>query len=601
VSDDTILARLKTQNVGQFVAEIGAASKSVLGFGVAEEEAAAKAKLTWIETKALGVAMYSLRRYAFYGITALGASAVAAVKMGLSFDEAKQQATGAFTATLGGAAAARREVQLLTADTEQTGIQLGALASSAETMQSFGFTLRDVNTDILAMANYAERAHKGVAGFNSLVEVFDRIHQKGQLTALDLRTLTAEGIPALAILRKQLNLTPAQVALLQKNKLVIPAQYALPALAQGLVQRSNVLGTNVGQQLGRTHAFLAQIFGTGESGLFGFVTKGLEGLNARLKRGAAGQQTGGLQGLLLGMDPSGRLLRAEQTLANVTRAVADAFVFAWKVALPLRILVAALAGGTAFLAGRTGLLTIGLKTLAFWYIATRTRMLLFAGAEKVVAATTFLLDSATTIYIASLYAYDLAIALFTLDTEAAAAALTALNLVFLANPITWIIIGVAALGVGLYLLVTRVKAVRTAFVWVFDEVREGFRDLIHWISKAWNLLSFHVGGFSVFGHHIGGFTLHVTPIGIIPGLASGGDVSRGGTALIGERGPELLNLPAGARVTPLTRSSGSGDLFAAIGSLIEALSQGLVGDVTMDAAKVGEAIFRAKQLREAIA
>jgi len=38
---------------------------------------------------------------------------------------------------------------------------------------------------------------------------------------------------------------------------------------------------------------------------------------------------------------------------------------------------------------------------------------------------------------------------------------------------------------------------------------------------------------------------------LYPAMADGGDVTRGGFALVGERGPEFLNLPAGATVTPL--------------------------------------------------
>lgn len=42
----------------------------------------------------------------------------------------------------------------------------------------------------------------------------------------------------------------------------------------------------------------------------------------------------------------------------------------------------------------------------------------------------------------------------------------------------------------------------------------------------------------------------------VPGLAEGGTVSRSGAVLVGERGPELLSLPSGARVTPLDASAG---------------------------------------------
>jgi phage-related protein len=48
---------------------------------------------------------------------------------------------------------------------------------------------------------------------------------------------------------------------------------------------------------------------------------------------------------------------------------------------------------------------------------------------------------------------------------------------------------------------------------------------------------------------IGGFASGV--VSHIPGLAEGGTTSRGGMAVVGERGPEIVALPAGASVTPL--------------------------------------------------
>lgn len=43
----------------------------------------------------------------------------------------------------------------------------------------------------------------------------------------------------------------------------------------------------------------------------------------------------------------------------------------------------------------------------------------------------------------------------------------------------------------------------------------------------------------------------------IPGAAEGANIISGGSVLIGERGPEILNLPAGAQVLPLNRSEGA--------------------------------------------
>ena len=42
----------------------------------------------------------------------------------------------------------------------------------------------------------------------------------------------------------------------------------------------------------------------------------------------------------------------------------------------------------------------------------------------------------------------------------------------------------------------------------------------------------------------------------LPGLANGGDITKSGQVIVGERGPEMLSLPSGARVTPLKDTSG---------------------------------------------
>lgn len=46
----------------------------------------------------------------------------------------------------------------------------------------------------------------------------------------------------------------------------------------------------------------------------------------------------------------------------------------------------------------------------------------------------------------------------------------------------------------------------------------------------------------------------------VPGLATGGIINRSGTVLVGERGPEFLNLPQGARVTPLERAANNNNI-----------------------------------------
>lgn len=84
---------------------------------------------------------------------------------------------------------------------------------------------------------------------------------------------------------------------------------------------------------------------------------------------------------------------------------------------------------------------------------------------------------------------------------------------------------------------------------LFAPLGSGFRSTVNGIIGGWNRLSFTVGGGSFAGINIPSATIS-TPN--IPYLAQGGDIRRRGWAVVGDAGPELLQLDAGARVTPLS-------------------------------------------------
>lgn len=98
----------------------------------------------------------------------------------------------------------------------------------------------------------------------------------------------------------------------------------------------------------------------------------------------------------------------------------------------------------------------------------------------------------------------------------------------------------------------------------FDGLWQAFRGAINNIIGAWNNLRFPsvtVGG----GDPLGPFgpSLPQTTIGgwdlpNIPFLQRGGIIQRAGAAVVGDRGPELLSLPAGAMVQPLPAPSAPG-------------------------------------------
>ncbi len=92
---------------------------------------------------------------------------------------------------------------------------------------------------------------------------------------------------------------------------------------------------------------------------------------------------------------------------------------------------------------------------------------------------------------------------------------------------------------------------------MFRGVSDAFREAVNWVIGGWNSLRFaisvHIPGTN---KSIGGGELSFG-VPTIPFLAKGGDIVRAGAVVVGDDGPELLNLPRGASVTPLRRRTAS--------------------------------------------
>lgn len=83
--------------------------------------------------------------------------------------------------------------------------------------------------------------------------------------------------------------------------------------------------------------------------------------------------------------------------------------------------------------------------------------------------------------------------------------------------------------------------IRNAASGMWDGIKDSFRDMMNWIIWKWNNLSFNIGGGSFMGMDFPGASFN-TPN--VPYLAHGG--IKGGLAMVGERGRELVRLPQGA-------------------------------------------------------
>lgn len=181
---------------------------------------------------------------------------------------------------------------------------------------------------------------------------------------------------------------------------------------------------------------------------------------------------------------------------------------------------------------------------------------------------------------------NLAMSAWEAITKLVTIAQIALNLAMNANPILLLVTLIAGLVAAFVVLWNKSAAFRDFFIGMWESIKSGIGNAIQWIKDRWNdmVQAFEgtVAWFGRIGSSIGtaisngikgainwvigiinGFVhginfvidgLNVVPgvnighIPDIPRLARGGDVDMGGLAVVGERGAELVEMPAGARV-----------------------------------------------------
>ena len=117
---------------------------------------------------------------------------------------------------------------------------------------------------------------------------------------------------------------------------------------------------------------------------------------------------------------------------------------------------------------------------------------------------------------------------------------------------------------------------------VFGFLWTSFKGALNLVIRGWNRLEFKIPGFDPPGPgpKFGGFTLGLPNI---PELFRGGDVATAGLAIVGDKGPELLELDAGARVTPLPLLEElAGAALSRDGLTIEHLEVPTASDATAD-------------------
>lgn len=188
------------------------------------------------------------------------------------------------------------------------------------------------------------------------------------------------------------------------------------------------------------------------------------------------------------------------------------------------------------------------------------------------------------------YAYAAALTI----ANVAARAL-AIGIAMILSPIGLIVLAIAAVVTAGYLLIKNWDQVKETAGVVIDWMTQKWEDFRDGILAIWNAITGGIKGainiiiraLNVMIRGMNQIRIDVPDwvplmggkgfgfnIATIPTLADGGHTLREGLALVGEEGPELLNLPRGATVAPLdspqaTQMAGSGgDLHLHVGVLV---------------------------------
>jgi hypothetical protein len=361
---------------------------------------------------------------------------------------------------------------------------------------------------------------------------------------------------------------------------------------------------------------LSQAIGRGQSGIFGFLQNTLQRVDLLLAPYFSNKKPLTLYTIAEAFDKvltpkSNAIARAfglvnsyVSSLARIVRtallpALGDALRIVGPVLYPALL---ALVGVLAFLSHHTTLLRIVLAYLITQFILARVATLAWSVASRVAALNLGELVAKTNTARVATQLYELwvlraeyaqlvaaratriwaaAQLLLTRALRLAAIGMAAFDLALFANPIGLIIAGVAALIAVFALLYWKVawfrNGVNAAFDWIkrhwpllltiiagpiglavvaivrnFDKVKAAalavwnfIRGLFSKIGSAFRSVWSHIPG-----HGVVSFAIHH-----LPGLAAGGALTTAGSVLVGERGPEILTLPAGASVRPLPAGS----------------------------------------------
>jgi len=646
--------RVNMRDARKFQADAAAVTGSIKKMETATHESALASSFANAKSFLWRQTLFTLRRVMYSVTLATSAMVSGAIALGIAYNANLEATTLAFGKLLGSTRMARRELEFLTQLATKTPFSVQNIRSAAQSFLAMGFSVRETNKYLTVLGDVtAALPQLGGEGVQRLAIIFGQIRASGRLLGQDMLQLAQAGIDVRSILQKQLNLSQAQMTQFMQGTLRIPSSVAIPAIMAGLQAKykgmAEIQSRSFNGMLSNVKDFAAQFMGTMTQGLFNRLEKRLQLLVDLLPKLQAAFKRGGYDELFRTLDKgvgaNGRLYEAFRRLRDMAQSLARI----WRTALwpalrnvlivigvIAKVAVPPLLAALRLLSRHTTLLRIVVELLIARYIYVRTVMVGYVIVTKLATRWTRLWWAANNLLRGSFYLLQKAIEFLKIErfvwqiklaniwTRAWAAATRllrsawiALDVASWANPLGLVVLALIAIDATLITLYFKWRrfhdfvnrhwkllALLTGpigeLVVLFASMRDILHVLVRLFEKLWGFFRHPLKNLSSVFKGIPGFLLgHAPGAGLVKGavglvgraFAEGGVTSGPTSALVGERGPELLHLPGGARVEPLRGGGGSLDrlpyaIAVAVRRALEDMS------VVIDGRQVGKIVVK---------
>jgi len=175
-------------------------------------------------------------KYAAGGLGILaGAGMAKVVRDGIQFNATMESNQLALKNLLGGSKEAKKFLEQLYDTAKRTPFEFTDLTSASRRLISFGLDAEKTQRILAATGDAVAAMGGGAENIDRVTLALGQMQAKGKVSAEELLQLTEAGIPAYAILKKELGLTSDQVANIGNEG--IKAEDAIDALTRGMEER----------------------------------------------------------------------------------------------------------------------------------------------------------------------------------------------------------------------------------------------------------------------------------------------------------------------------------------------------------------------------